>query len=162
MGRGFRKGEGDPGANAVVLLSHRLWQRRFASDPRILGRSITLNQEPYTVIDVMPSEFPFPFADIDLWATRLMNYSGLQPEQIRNGSGYLMAIVRLRPGVTPAQAQAEVAVLNRQYRSEHPGNPDADPQGRLDVAQLQESLVTDIRPALLVLTGAVGLVLLIA
>lgn len=162
VGRGFQKDEGDAGANPVVVISQRLWRRRFASDPRIIGRSITLSQEVHTVIGVMPPEFPFPFTDVDLWTTRLMSYSGLQPEQIRNGAGYLTAIGRLRPGVTAGQAEAEVAVLNRQYRHEHPGNPDADPQGRLDVVPLQESLVTDIRPVLLILIGAVGIVLLIA
>jgi predicted permease len=162
IGRSFQPAEGEAGGKPVVLISHSLWQRRFASDPGILGRPVTLGQEVYTVIGVMPPEFPFPFTGLDIWATKLMNYGGLQPEQIRNGAGYLTAIARLKPGVNASQSDAEVAVLNRQYRQEHPGNPDADPHGSLDVTPLQESLVTGIRPTLLILTGAVGFVLLIA
>jgi predicted permease len=145
-----------------VLISYGLWQRRFGSDPDILGKPITLAQEAYTIIGVMPAEYSFPFAGIDVWATKLMNYSGVSAEQIRNGAGYLTSIARLKPGVTVSQADAEVAVLNKQYRQEHPGNPDADPHGRLDVEPLQENLVTGIRSTLWILTGAVGFVLLIA
>ena len=88
LGRGFQSSEGEAGGKPVVLISRRLWQSRFASDPAILGREVTLSQDEYTIIGVMPAEFPFPFTGTDVWATRLMRYSGLQPEQIRNGAGY--------------------------------------------------------------------------
>ena len=162
LGRGFQPGEGEGGGKPVVVISQRLWQSRFASDPGILGRAVALNQDAYTIIGVMPLGFPFPFTGTDVWATRLMKYTGLQAEQIRNGAGYLMAIGRLGPGAGAAQAQAEVRLLGEGYRRDHPGNPDADPHGHLDLRPLRETLVADIRPTLLVLTGAVGFVLLIA
>ncbi len=162
LGRGFQPAEGEDGGKPVVLISRRLWQNRFAGDPAILGRPITLGQDVYTIIGVMPAEFPFPFTDTDIWATRVMKFTGLQPDQIRNGGGYLQAIARLKPGVPLSQADAEVRLLGQGYRQDHPGNPDADPQGHLELRSLQETLVTDIRPTLLLLTFAVGLVLLIA
>jgi putative ABC transport system permease protein len=162
LGRSFQPEEGEAGGKPVVLISQRLWQSRFASDPAILGRAITLGQDAYTIIGVMPAEFPFPFTGTDIWATRLMKFTGLLPDQIRNGGGYLMAIARLKPGVPLKQAEAEVRLLGQGYRQDHPGNPDADPRGHLELRPLQETLVTDIRPTLLILTGAVGFVLLIA
>jgi predicted permease len=162
MGRGFQPGEGEAGGKPVVLISRRLWQSRFGSDPSILGRAITLGQDAYTIVGVMPAEFPFPFTRTDIWATRLMKFTGLLPEQIRNGGGYLMAIARLKQGVPLSQAEAEIKLLGQGYRQDHPGNPDADPRGHLELRPLQETLVTDIRPTLLILTGAVGFVLLIA
>jgi len=162
LGRAFLPAEGEPGGKPVVLISHRLWQRRFASDPAILGKPINLGQEVYTIMGVAPPEFPFPYDGTDLWLTKLAGYTGLQKEQIRNGAGYLTAIARMKPGVNAAQAAAEVKVLGRQYRQEHPGNPDADPFSNMESAPLQESLVTGIKPTLLILSGAVGFVLLIA
>jgi predicted permease len=162
MGRAFQAAEGEPGGRPVVLISHSLWQQRFGANPRILGMPVTLGQDVYSIVGVMPPEFPFPFPHVDIWATNLLQYNGLQPSQIRNGSGYLMALARLRPGVTESQAAAELSVLDRQYRREHPGNPDADPNTHLTLAPLQETLVSDIRPTLWILTGVVGFVLLIA
>jgi putative ABC transport system permease protein len=162
LGRGFQPSEGVDGARTVALISHALWERRFGSDQNILGKTITLDQDLYTIIGVMPADFPFPFPNTDVWVTRVMDFGGFQPEQIRAGAGYLTATARLRPGVTVSQAEAEVSVLSQHYRQEHPRAPDADPHGRLSVVQLQESLVTGIRSTLLILMGAVGLVLLIA
>jgi putative ABC transport system permease protein len=161
-GRAFRPDEGQPGGAAVALLGQGLWERRFASDPALLGRSITLNQTPYTVIGIVPRGFGIPYDDIEVWVTQISRFGGLTQDQIRNGGGFLMGIARMKPGVTVEQADAEVAVLNRGYREQHPKSPDADPKGRLYAAPLQESLVTEIRSTLLILAGAVGLVLLIA
>jgi putative ABC transport system permease protein len=161
-GRTFQRAEGEPGGNPVAVISSALWHRRFGSDPNIEGKPITLSQESYSVVGVMPPDYPFPIAGVDVWITRMVNYSGLAPEQIRNGAGFVTAIARLKKGVTVSEADAEVAVLNKQYRQEHPGNPDADPRGRLVVDPLQESLVNNIRPTLVMMTAAVGLVLLIA
>jgi predicted permease len=91
-----------------------------------------------------------------------MNFGGFQPEQIRAGAGFLTAIARLKPGVSISQAEAEAAVLYRQYRQAHLNAPDSDPHIHLDLVGLQESLVSGIRSTLLILMGAVGLVLLIA
>ena len=153
LGRGFQPEEGEDGGKPVVLISRRLWQSRFAGDPAILGRAITLGQDVYTIIGVMPAEFPFPFTEPTSGRRALMKFTGLQAEQIRNGGGYLQAIARLKPGVPLSQADAEVRLLGQGYRQDHPGNPDADPQGHLELRPLQETLVTDIRPTLLILTG---------
>lgn len=162
LGRAFERAEGESGASPVVILSHSLWERRFASDPRLLGRSIVLAETPYTVIGVMRSDFPFPYADTDIWISRVMDYPGLQQEQIRHGAGYLMAIARLSPGVTLDQARSDAALLHRAYRTQHPGNPDAGSSSTLYVTPLRDALVTDVRGTILLLTGAVALVLLIA
>ncbi|HXB73966.1 MAG TPA: ABC transporter permease [Candidatus Acidoferrales bacterium] len=162
MGRGFQTAEGEPGGRPVAIVSHSFWKRRFASDPDILGKPLTLSQDVYTIIGVMPPEFPFPRPDLSLWVTRVMKYSVLQPEQIQFGAGYLLSLARLKPGVSMAQGEAEMAVLRGQYRRKHPGAPDASINGRFSLVPLQESLVSDIRPTLMILTGAVALVLLIA
>ncbi len=162
LGRAFERAEGESGASPVVILSHSLWERRFASDPRLLGQSIVLAETPYTVIGVMPPDFPFPYADTDIWISRVMDYPGLQQEQIRHGAGYLMAIARLSPGVTLDQARSEAALLHGAYRTQHPGNPDAGQSSTLYVTPLRDALVTDVRGTILLLTGAVALVLLIA
>ncbi|HEY0419397.1 MAG TPA: ABC transporter permease [Acetobacteraceae bacterium] len=161
-GRAFQAAEGEAGGAPVALISQGLWERRFASDPALVGKSITLAQAPYTVIGIAPRGFAFPRENMDAWITRVMGYTGLSQDQIRNGAGFLTGIARLKPGVTVTAADAEVAALNRHYREEHPRSPDADPNGRMFAAPLQETLVSDIRPALLLLAGAVGLVLLIA
>ncbi|HEY2016312.1 MAG TPA: ABC transporter permease, partial [Bryobacteraceae bacterium] len=116
----------------------------------------------YSIIGVAPPDFAFPFRGTDIWVTRLMNYNGLTAEQIRNGAGYLTAIVRLKPGASATQAAAETKILGQQYRQEHPGNPDADPLSQMVLTPLQENLVGDIKSILWILTGAVGFVLLIA
>ena len=146
----------------MVLISSRLWQSRFAGDPAVLGREVTLSQDEYTIIGVMPAEFPFPFTGTDVWATRLMRYSGLQPEQIRNGAGYLCGNRAAQAGSNGQSSQCGGPVIGPGYRQDHPGNPDADPRGHLELRPLQDTLVADIRPTLLILAGAVGFVLLIA
>ena len=122
LGRGFQPEEGEAGGKPVVLISRRLWQSRFASDPAILGRAITLGQDAYTIIGVMPAEFPFPFTGTG----RL----GDTPDEIspacwRNrfatAAGYLMAIARLKPGVPPNQAEAEVRLLGSRIPAGSPG-----------------------------------------
>jgi putative ABC transport system permease protein len=161
-GRAFQPQEGNPGAATVALLSEGVWERRFGRDPAILGRSITLAQTPYTVIGIVPRGFTIPRYDVDVWITQLAQYGGLSQDQIRSGAGFLNGIARLKPGVTVEQADADVGVVNRRYRVEHSAAPDADPKGRIFAAPLQDSLISDVRPTIMVLAGAVGLVLLIA
>ncbi len=162
MGRGFRASDGDAGAAPVALISSALWQRHFAGDRAILGKTIALDQEVYTIIGVLPADYAFPSPGQDVWVTRLMKYGRLQPEQIQTGAGFLNALARLAPGATIQQADSEVSAINRQYRETHASAPDADPKAHLDIAPLQDSLTLQIRPTLLLLTGAVGFVLLIA
>ena len=162
IGRGFRESEGAASGQPVALIGESLWRRRFGGDRGILGRTLPLDQELYTVIGVLPADYAFPSTGQDVWVTRLMNYGRLQPEQIETGAGFLNGMVRLAPGVTLQQADAEVAAIARQYREEHPRAPDADPNAHLDLAPLRDRLTGQIRPTLVILTAAVAFVLLIA
>jgi predicted permease len=162
MGRGFAAIEGEPGGAPVALISYRLWQRRFAGAQDIVGRVVTLDRERYSIIGVLPAEYPFPVPNVDVWITRMAKFPGLQPEQIEQGAGYLQPIARLRAGVAFAQATEEMQALHERYKRTHPRAPDGTPDSRMELDPLQQSLTANIRPTLGILTGAVGFVLLIA
>jgi predicted permease len=162
LGRGFSAAEGEHGAPPVALISYRLWQRRFAASQGVIGETVTLDRERYTIIGVLSAEYPFPVPNVDVWVSRLSRYPGLQPEQIENGAGFLQLIGRVAPGSTIAQATQELQPLHEQYKREHPRAPDGMPDSRMDLRPLQESITANIRPTLGILTGAVGFVLLIA
>ena len=139
----------------VVLLSYGLWQRRFGGDPAILGRTLTLNGEPFTVIGVMPPDFVFP----PFWASEAEMWTPLDlSAKTSNREGQSLRIfARRRRGVSLEAARRDVAVVTAALEREFPGtNRD------VRVIALQEKVVGDVRLALLVLLGAVGLVLLIA
>ncbi len=157
-GRGFRAEEDQPDAPPVTLIGAGLWQRRFGSDPSIVGRTITLAGVPHTVVGVMPASFRFPTADA--WVTRPSEWS-LFSVQSRPLSPILAVFGRLKPSVTLQQATAELVVLNRQYAEAHPTMLDAKQDEPDVVRPLQDELVSDIRPKLWMLFGAVGFVLLI-
>lgn len=161
-GRNFLPEEDTPGGKPVALLSYTLWQRRFGGAPDVVGSTITLNSTPTTVIGITPPDLDLLFPGADVWVTNLEGFTFFTPEQIRNGAGYLFAMGLLKPGVSRAQARAEMEVLSRQYQRQHPRNADADPNAAVAVDRLADRMVMDVRPALLVLSGAVGLVLLIA
>jgi putative ABC transport system permease protein len=154
-GRVFSAAEEQDGSDHVAVISHRLWQRRFGGDPSVVGRTLSLNGEPYAVVGVMPEGFRFaPF-----WATRSELWAPLSlgPRAAsRNGSS-LRVFARRKPDVGLDQARAEMAAITGALEREFPGtNRD------VSVLPLKEKVVGDIRPALLVLLGAVGLVLLIS
>jgi putative ABC transport system permease protein len=155
FGRTFTPEEDQPGANRVVVLSHGLWQRRFGSDRGILGRQLTLNGESATVVGVMPQHFQFPTREDELWVP-----IAFTPQQAAaRQSHYLQVIARMKPGVTLEQAQAEMSTIGARLQQQYPAqNTDLG----VAVVPLHEQLVGDIRPALLVLLGAVGFVLLVA
>jgi putative ABC transport system permease protein len=156
-GRVFVDAEGKPGSDNVVLLSHALWQRQFAGDASIVGKSIALNGILHTVVGVMPSSFSFP-SGTELWIplTVPFTWEGASREAIR---AYLPSsiIVRLADGVTADAADARVRALFQRY-------PDAAKYLGTDrlVMPLQQTLVKNRRTALLVLMGAASLVLLTA
>ncbi|HEX6772427.1 MAG TPA: ABC transporter permease [Acidobacteriaceae bacterium] len=173
LGRGFLPAEDRPagpkeapGATPnEALISTRLWQRRFADNPAILGRVLTLAGAPYTIVGVLPPRFSFPSADqsLGVWITRPLEWSSM-PVKSRPLSPYLHVFGRLKPGISIEQASEELAVLNHQYASAHPAMLDAKPEvlaGRPRIRSLQESVIADVRTPLLLLTGAVGLLLLI-
>ena len=157
IGRTFNPDEDQPGRERVVVLSNRLWQRRFAGDANVVGRQVTLDGEGYTVIGVMPPEFQFaPFwaTNAELWAPL-----NLAPRANDRGGQSLRVFARLKPSVTRAVAQAEVATIFRRLEQEY---PQANKGLALAVEPLHEQVVGKTRPALLILFGAVSFVLLIA
>ena len=164
LGRAFRPEEDQPGGAPAVLISDSLWKRRFGSDPKILGRAIILDSLATTVIGVMPPNFEFaPLArSIDVWSTRTFEGNNITAEQVRGGVTYLIAVARIRSDVSLDQAQAEMRVLDTEYRRENPNMADADPRLSISLNQVQKLMVANVRTAVLILFGAVGFVLLIA
>ena len=164
IGRAFLADEDQPGAKAVCLISHALWIRTFGGRADIAGQTITLDATPYTIIGVLPRGFQFaPLgAGVDLWAPRVFDLNITTPAQILAGVGFLSAVARLAPGVGAGPAQAEMDILDRQYKRENPSMPDADPTESIRARDLQEQTVSHVRTAVLILCGAVGLLLLIA
>jgi len=157
LGRTFNTDEDQPGHEHVVVLSYSLWQRRFGGDATVIGRQVSLDGESYTVIGVMPSGFRFaPF-----WATNAELWSPLNLAARANDRGgqSLRVFGRLRPGVTASSAQAEVNTIFRRLEETY---PDTNKGLALTVEPLHEQVVGKTRPALLILFGAVGFVLLIA
>jgi putative ABC transport system permease protein len=157
LGRAFLAEEDRPGSR-VVILSYGVWQRRFGGDASVIGRAVNLNGESYTVIGVMPRTVDLP--SMDNWHDQLWVPLALNAEEAASrGNHYLEVIARLKPGVTREKAQAEMTTiasrLERQY-------PEHNTRVGIKVRSLHEQLVGPIKPALLVLLGAVGFVLLIA
>src|SRR4030095_8872061 len=110
-----------PGRNRVVVISHGLWTRRFGADRSIVGRSITLNKEPFEVVGVMPAEFTYPAGRrIDVWIP--LSYFG--PDQIGRvrAARFLAVIARLKPGVTEPQFRNELSALAERLAREYPDN----------------------------------------
>jgi putative ABC transport system permease protein len=141
-----------PDENNVVLLSHGLWTRRFGANAGLVGKTIRLTGESYTVVGVMPAAFQFP-ADrpSDVWVP-------LAPDTSR-GHGFLQVVGRLKPGVTRTHAQAEMDAIAQRLELEYP----RDQKGfGVNVVSMYEQVVGETRPALLMFLGAVGVVLLIA
>lgn len=164
LGRAFGANGDQPEAKPEVMISHTLWLRRFGAEKDIIGESITLDSRDYTIIGVLPSSFTFSElgANVDIWSPRVFEHSLASAERVRLGVGYLYGVARLASGTTRDQAQAEMDVLNGQYQRDNPGRPDVDPNQKVLVQDLQQHVVANFRPALLVLMGAVGFVLLIA
>jgi predicted permease len=157
MGRLFTNDEDKPGATPVVVLSYPLWQRRFGGQAGILNQQLTLNSKSYTVIGIMPAGFQFP-TRVEMWVP-VGQLSGDPGWQQRGNHPGLYGVARLKPGVTFAQAKAEMdnigANLEKQYQDSNAGNG-------VGVRPLLELFVSDIRRALWVLFAAVAFVLLIA
>jgi putative ABC transport system permease protein len=135
--------------------SYALWQRRFGGEPGIVGQALTLNGESYIVVGVMPARFQFPSSDDQAWVPIAFT----QQEAANRGRHYLQVLARLKPGVSLTQAQSEMSTIASRLQQQY---PQQNAELGAAVQPLHEHLVGDIRPALLVLLGAVGLVLLIA
>ena len=151
QGRTFLPEEDRPGANRVVVISHELWQRRFGADPQLIGRTLNLDGDSYTVIGVAPADFRF-YTKTDMWAPLAFTAAD---ENERNAS-YLELIGRRKSGVSFERAGAEVETITREFIN----NPESDVRARIGLPQ--EMLTREVRPLLLLLVAAVGFVLLIA
>ena len=162
LGRTFLPGEDRPGGETVAVISHALWQRRFGSNPSVVGSREIIEGKPYTIIGVMPSSFQFPVSTsaianyvipIDLWIPVRQ-----VPDLEERDSHNFWAIARLKKGVTLAQARTNIeaiaANLARQY-------PDTNKDMGATVMSLQDHLTSEVAPALAILLAAVGLVLLL-
>ena len=127
LGRGFLPEEDSPASAPVAMISAELWQRRFAGDSQIAGKTVTLASIPYTIVGVLPPRFQFPSPDLDVWLTRPSEWS-LMPPKSRPLSPFLTIFGRLKPDVSLAQASAELVVLRHQYAAAHPAMLDAKPK----------------------------------
>ncbi|HSE99156.1 MAG TPA: ABC transporter permease, partial [Blastocatellia bacterium] len=160
LGRTFLPEEDKPGASPVVVLSHSLWQRRYGSDPEIIGRQVYRDGVSHTVVGVMPEGFHFPITAraIELWTP--IGLDGDRPWMTNRGSHPgITAIGRLRPGVTLEQARAGMAVVTSQLAEQYPQTNEHTSAG---LTGFTDEMLGDIKPVLLVLLGGVTFVLLIA
>lgn len=155
-GRAFSQEEDRPEGPLVVLISEDLWQRRFASDPQILGRSISLNGKPYTVIGIAAEN-------------TVLRLSGAAPDVLvpfqvdtagNDRGDFFNVLARVKKGVQPKQAKAQLRLLSHAYRAKFPG--DIGPNDTFAIKPIREDIVGDTRPLLRILLAAVSLVLLIA
>jgi len=148
LGRTFLSDEQSPTRNQVVLLSHKLWQYRFAADPATVGRPITLDGQYFTVVGVMPPEFDFP-NESEFWT----------PLTVTNdeSNATLKVLARLKPGVPLDRARAEAVVIARRLDEQH--HRDSDAHRRTDLVSLETVVGSESRVAMFTLLGAVGLLL---
>jgi len=155
LGRAFLREEDKAGANRVVIMSHGLWQRRFGADRSIIGRAVMLNGESYTVAGVMPPTFQFPSREDQLWVPIAFT----PKEGTDRGNHYIEVVGRLKRGISLQQAQAEMNTIAARLQQQY---PEFNTRIGAVVVPLHEHVVGNIKPALLVLLGAVGFVLLIS
>ena len=154
-GRAFQVGEDKPGSPRFVVLSYGLWQRRFGGDEGIVGQQLNLAGESCTVIGILPQSFQFAMRPADLW----LAYQPTQNQLTRRYMHGTNLIARLKPGATPAQAQTELTLIaSRIEQQQH----DSHAGVLLKLVPLQEQVVGQVKPILMILLGAVGFVLLIA
>jgi predicted permease len=160
-GRSFLPQEDTPGGAPVAMIGYELWQRRFAGDPRVIGKMADFAATSYTVIGVLPPRFRFPFPGVDVWMTVPSEWSHIPPKS-RPLTPFLTVFGRLKTGVGREEANAEMKVIHRQYAIAHPAMLDARPKTPQEVTPMKDDLVRNVRSMLWMLVGAVGLVLLIA
>ena len=160
LGRDFLESEDQPGRNHVVLVSYAFWRDHLGADPSIVGRSIELNGEPYTVIGVMRPGFEFPISSDSSNRPQMWKLQGWTPQErsVRDDHN-LGVIARLKPGVTLEQARAELNTISDRLAQQYPKD---DKGWGATAIPLSTDMVGDVQTPLLILLGAVALVLLIA
>lgn len=158
LGRNFTSSDDSLSANGTVVLSASLWKRRFGSDPSILNRTIYIDAKPYTVIGVMPARFAFPDTTTQLWTPIYHE----MPEKMMSAFDFHMfrVVGRLKPGVTPAQATAELSLISLRIHNAHLDNPFVS--AAANSRPLLEHMVGDVKRPLYVLLAATACLLLIA
>lgn len=155
LGRAFLPGEDEPGRDQVVVLKHSLWERRFGSDPHIVGRTLTLNSKTFTVIGVAPPDFNFPFSGGEIWAP--LAFDDKTKQERRNHSMRAMGL--LRPGVSTAQANADLDAISRRAQRLF---PETNAGRSANVVDMTEDFVRNVKIYVTPLVGTVAFVLLIA
>jgi putative ABC transport system permease protein len=163
FGRTFTEQEGRTEGPAVVMISDSMWRERFGGDRNIVGQTVSLDTVPHVIVGVLPADVQFPFVGAaDIWTPRYFEYSLMTPQRLRMGVGYLGFVGRLRPGTTVHRAEEELSVLGQQYRKENPTAPDADAGAVMMLTPLRDFVVAGVRGKVLILSGFVALLLLIA
>ena len=158
VGRTFNPDEFTPGRESVVVLSHRLWQRRFGGSPAAIGSTATINGRPFTIVGVMPPAFDYPGPRYELWTPLPTPRSADQPPANRSAH-YLQAVGRLKPSVSYDQASSEVVAIAGALATQY---PDTNGRTAARTVRLSDYAVRDVKTPLYVLLGAVALVVLIA
>jgi putative ABC transport system permease protein len=155
LGRTFLPGEDEPGRDQVVVLKHSLWERRFGADPNVVGRTLTLNAKTFTVIGVMPPDFNFPFGSAEMWAPLAFDDKTKRDRD----SHYLQLIGLLKPGVSVAQADADLDAISQRAQRLFPETNAGRWANAVDMTQDQVRQAKEYMPPLV---GTVAFVLLIA
>jgi len=154
LGRAFDDADAAPGASPVAVMNHRAWVRLFAADPEVVGRTLILDEQPWTVIGVMPPRFEWNIAD--LWVPSRLS----RTDDPRSPRGTRAFQAHLRPGVSATEAEAQLAVVGARRAAEHPA--EYPPQFRFEIIKVVDWVVRDFRGVLYTLFGAVSLLLVIA
>jgi putative ABC transport system permease protein len=156
LGRAWRT---DEDMQPLLVISHDFWQSRFRGDPNVIGKTVRLYNEVHTIIGVMPPEFQYPIHEVKLWTTSGLVLSRA-PQQMENRQLRVSRLVaRLKPGVSAAQAQAEMDLISRRLEQQY---PETNASARITLTPLYQRIVGDVEPALWVLLATVGFLLLIA
>jgi putative ABC transport system permease protein len=161
IGRLFGPQEFTPGYAQAAVISDSLWRRDFGADPGVLGRTVHLDSDAYTVVGVLPPEFRHPgqprVHDVDVWITSGFS-AAPDPPPTRSTRALPGALGRLKPGITPAQAQDRLTAMAGELRRDYPTDYPTEGKFTIEIQPLQESMVGNVRPMLLVLQGAVILI----
>jgi len=155
IGRTFLPGEDEPGRDQVVVLKHSLWERRFGADPNIVGRTLTINAKTFTVIGVMPPDFNFPFNGGEMWSPLVFD----DKMKLERGGHYMQALGLLKPGVSVAQANADLEAISRRAQQLF---PDTNAGLSANVVGMIDDFAHDAKKYVTPLAGTVAFVLLIA
>ena len=155
LGRAFRPEEQHFGGPHAVVISYRLWRGHFNGDPHVLGQALHIGKAALPIVGVMPEGFRYPDREVDLWEPSPADAPFAQSRD----STWFSVVGRLRPGVTEAQAQANLATVQHQLGMQF---PKSDADLRVDMVPLKETIVGGVRDSLWLLYGSVSLLLLIA